>query len=295
MPYRSSSTLPNAPDLKIFLTGQLILKPNDDGSQCDIRINRAATNHQFSMEVRQKMIDPDKPDVIIWRHVGVLMEGGVQIDLERASINGVRRFVPTLDFFRDRQNDDQDFRWIVDLESPEFHNGKITLDDAGTEPTVVITDGVFYTAMRTDPAKLKVERITEPDPNGVPFYSIASLIGVNIYLDRGQKFKLTWNRTKDEPDKMTLDKPAIGSGIKYYEIWINNNPVDISPDAPPTHGELREYYKVVDKVTVNNQETENFTHFELKFTPIEESAPEPAQPNLGTPTIPCMAVGSGGS
>jgi hypothetical protein len=287
MPYNSSPTLPNSPDVKIFLTGQLILEPDSAGRQCRVGVNRNALNHQFSMEVRQKMVGDDIPDIILWRHIGTLMPGGVAIGKEPSS-NDVRKFVPTPSFLRNARQDDRDFRWIVDLASYEFHNGKVRINELGTQPNIQINDGTFYTALRTDPNKLKVKRTAE-NLEELDLYSIASLIGVNIYLDPGQQCKLAYsylNETKELP----LDKPSAASGVKCYEIWINNNPVDILPNEP-TGFELKEYYKVVDKVTVHDEETENFVHYELHFETNNNTEPDPA--SFGTPTIPCMPIGSG--
>jgi hypothetical protein len=292
MPYNSSTTLPNSPDVKIFLTGQLILEPDSAGRQCRVGINRSALNHQFSMEVRQKMIDNSIPDIIVWRHIGQLMPGGVAIGKEPSS-NDVRKFVPTTSFLRNDRQDDRDFRWIVDLAGYEFHDGKVTINEHGTQPNIQILDGIFYTALRTDPEKLTVERTAENMDN-FDLYSIASLIGVNIYLDTGEQFKLGYSDPEGEGRKeLKLDKPSPASGVKSYEIWINNNPVDVLPTDPSTLHELKEYYKVVDTVTVHDEETENFVHYELSFTEIDKTEPDPAPPSFGTPTIPCMPVGSG--
>lgn len=294
MPYRSSTILPELPDVKIFLTGQLILEPKGDGSECAVGINGCAPAHHFSFEIRQKMEDTDRPDIIVWRHVGKLMPGGLRIDQEPSSINGVRKFVPTGEFQRDGHQDDRDLRWFVDLESEEFHNGRVKFNGNDIEPGIRIRDGIFYTAIKTDHLKLKVERTSE---NEEPYdlYEIAAVIGVNIYLGRDQKFKLSWNLNNDVPDELTLAKPPVHSGIKCYEIWINNDPIDIAPDDAATHGELREYYKAVKTVTVPDDEngkteTVDFVHFELDFTP----DPQQPLPDLGSPTIPCMPIGGGG-
>lgn len=288
MPYHNSQTLLPDPDVKIFLTGQLILKPLPNSSQCDVGVNRCAPGHVFSMEVRQKMKDTLEPDVILWRHVGPLLPGGFEIDKEPATNRGVHRFVPTLSFSRNPTSncDIRDFRWIVDLgESDEFHQPPVKISGRGTEPNIRIRDGFFYTACLTDPAQVTVKRIRGGQPDW-PLYRIASMIGVNVYLAEGEKVKLTWWVT-GVAQPLVLVKPNATPDIKNYEIWINNNPIDVNPNSPPPLHELEDYYKVIESVVEGGSATTDFKRFELDFHP-------PGPPKLGSPTIPCMPVGGGG-
>jgi hypothetical protein len=291
MPYHDSPELPDYPAVKIFLQGQLILEPQDDFT-CDIGVNRCSPKHELSIEVRQKMKDPDSPDITLMRQLGKLEPSGVEIDLEPTSADGVKRFVPSIQFSRDpnANADGRDFRWLVDLPSAEFHDVEVVVNGNDTEPNVKIKDGIFYTALRTDPAVVTVTR-TGGDKRDLDLHRVASLVGVNIYLpDDTVKFKLTWTQN-GERKNMTLARPTASSGIKCYEIRINNDPAYVDPDLDlATHQELKEYYKAIDGLFVDELQTD-FKRFELLFGKPQGESPQPN--DLGTPTIPCMPIGGG--
>lgn len=296
MPYHDSTELPDDPAIKIFLQGQLILQPLEDFI-CDIGVNRCATNHQFSFELRQRMVDYTIPDVVIMRILGKIEPPGVTIDLEPESEAGVKRFVPTEEFARDDDDaDPQDFRWLVDLSGEEFHNANVVINGNDTQPAITIMDGIFYTAQRTDPDVVEIKRRGGATGRSVAkdevvLNRIASMMGVNIYLpdDGSAKFKLSWMQNGEEKE-IVLDKPTEESGISHYEIRIINDPPFIATDELPSHRELREYYKAIDGVFIRrsatNLEQTTFQPFELEFG-------KGVTPPLGSPTFPCMPVGGG--
>jgi hypothetical protein len=51
----------------------------------------------------------------------------------------------------DDTGDDEDFRWVPDLEGAEFHNAKLTIvKEHRLQPTIFISDGILYTRQKTD-------------------------------------------------------------------------------------------------------------------------------------------------
>jgi hypothetical protein len=283
MPFREALVLPPNPTVRIFLQGQLLLEPNASGSRCDLGVNRCAPDHRFSMEVRQKMTDPDSPDIILMRHVGPLMHGGFEMEADPPGIDGVQKFVPADVFLRvANQGHPRDFRWIVDLANTEFHNGRLTVNGTATEPNIRIRDGIFYTALRSDPTRVRVTRKGGNLPD-LQNFRIASMIGVNIYLRPGKAFKLSCRQNGVE-QILRLEKPENGSEIKSYEIWINNDPLYVDPNSSPVHSELAQYYRVIDSVEVAGVAAADFKRFDLEFDRVAGSP-------LGTPTIPCMPAG----
>lgn len=301
MPYAEDvALLPPDPVVKIFLQGQLILEPQADKT-CDIGVNRSATKHEFSFELRQRMVDPI-PDVVIMRILGEIELPDVKIGLKAPAGDGVtgkgaKRLIPTEEFERAETDDPQDFRWLVDLSSKEFHNANVDINGNDTEPSITIMDGIFYTAQRTDPKVVTVHTVQKAeDATGAelvitePLNRIASLMGVNIYLpdDGSAKFKLKWTQNGVK-ETLILDKPTAESGIKHYELRINNDGPFVNPEHadPPAHKELREYYKVIDRVGTAEAA---FIPFELLF---EKPGSTIELSNLGSPTIPCMPVGGG--
>ncbi|PYP83412.1 MAG: hypothetical protein DMF61_23250 [Blastocatellia bacterium AA13] len=53
--------------------------------------------------------------------------------------------------------DEEDFRWIPDLEGPEFHGHKLTINHRSKLlPTLYLNDGILYTRQKTDEAFARV-------------------------------------------------------------------------------------------------------------------------------------------
>jgi hypothetical protein len=284
MPIKDSDLLkiPANPAVKILLQGQLILVPEEDGGGCVVGINRCSPGHGFSLEVRQRMVNPDSPDIILMRHLGTLEPGGLEIGLDPESEEGVTGFVPKQGFGMEDVND---FRWLVDLAGSDFHEAKVVINGTGTQPNILIKNGLFYTAVKTDENKLLVKR-TGGGKDPVTLRAVAAVIGVNIYLTNN-KLKITWTQDGDPKTHLLLSKPDAASGIKHYEIRINNDPPYVNPnDELADHEELKEYYKVVDKLVKDGEDVEVFAKFKLKF---EKKA---LPPGLGSPSIPCMPIGS---
>jgi hypothetical protein len=222
------------------------------------------------------MRDPNNPDIILMRHLGTLEPEDLTI---QAGNEGVTRFVPDLPF-----GHPNDFRWLIDLAGPNFHDCDVVIDGTGTEPNVIIKDGLFYTAARTDESKLRVTR-NGGGKNPLPLGAVAAIVGVNIYL-RGQKLTLTWTQDGEE-ETLILPLSDAPPNVSDYEIRIVNDPPYVDPESDVSdHDEFKEYYKVVEKLIIDGNDVEDFPHFKLKFEKLR-------RPGLGSPTIPCMPIGNG--
>ncbi|HEV2828664.1 MAG TPA: hypothetical protein VGW76_13790 [Pyrinomonadaceae bacterium] len=276
MPLNNSDlqTIPADPDVRIFLHGQLILQPGEDG-ECKIGINRCSPIHQFSFEVRQRMNDPNSPDIILSRRLGTLRTD-IEIDLEDSTGEGVTKFVPDVPF-----GQANDFRWLIDLAGPSFHDCPVEFTGIDIEPEVIIREGLFYTAARTDASKLSVVR-EGGGKTRADLGTVAAIMGVNIYLE-GRRLKVAYGE-----EELMLPPPDAPAGVTYYEIRISNDPpfVDQEEDTPTIHDEFREYYKAVKCLKIDGQEVEDFLRFKLLVQKIRT-------PGLGSPTIPCMPIGDG--
>ena len=277
MPFTESNlqTLPENPDVKIFLHGQLILEPGEDG-ECTVGINRCSPSHQFSLEVRERMQDPNIPDNILMRCLGKL-EADVDIDLDTPTGEGATKFVPGA-----RSENVYHLGWLIDLAGEDFHNCEVVINGTDTEPNVLIREGVLYTAARTDESKLRLTR-KAGGKNDLPLGSVAAVVGVNIYL-QGKKLKVTFLKDGIE-ETLTLPPTVAPLNVKHYEIRIANDPLYINPDSDlSNHDEFREYYKAVQKLIINGNDVDDFPKFKLKTEKI---------PGLGSPTVPCMPIGDG--
>jgi hypothetical protein len=70
-----------------------------------------------------------------------------------------------------------DFRWLIDLDGPEFHDSKLTLKPEMLTPRILINNGIFYTYEITDST-------FDREAPGDKYYmgSIARAIWANVYL-----------------------------------------------------------------------------------------------------------------
>lgn len=65
----------------------------------------------------------------------------------------------------DDHGDEEDFRWIPDLEGPEFHNRKLKFRrKAKLMPKIFLSDGILYTRRKTDDAFARVSVNGGPSP-----------------------------------------------------------------------------------------------------------------------------------
>ncbi len=150
------------------------------------------------------------------------------------------------------------------------------IDRLNGRPSIALNDVVLYTADKTSPQltidlKKDGQQVRRLDP-------FASLIGGNIYLDNGDNVIVTW-MAEGFVEDLILKKPANGNS---YEIYIVNDPLyEPNRVGLPEHDELREYYKLLPDVALNQQ-------FRL-----DVKVPQGVDPNSigrGSTKTPCMSV-----
>lgn len=270
MPFKVETTFPERPDVQIFFHGLLMLCPDESGSQCRVGVHRLSVEHKLSVEVRVKGNEP--PDPPLLRLGEILDRKGLSITIPD-STKGVRKFVTTegeIDRL-DETNDKRDFRWSVDLQKLDPAQPKIELKESGISPSIVINDGLFYTARRTDPAQINVRLIDPPNP-ATQLNRVARIIGANIYLEDGEQVVLEWFGDGKE-QQLILPKT---NGNRTALIYIDNSP-SLMPSGKPEHSEFVEYFKVVGNATNATK------RFDLDFDVVGIAG-------HGTDRAPCMSV-----
>lgn len=275
MPFKVETTFPDRrPDVQIFFHGLLMLCPDDSGGQCRVGVHRLSVDHKLSVEVRVKGNEP--PDPPLLRLGEILDREGLSITIPD-STRGVRKFVTTTGELNrlDETNDEKDFRWSLDLQKLDSAQPKIELKESGISPSIVINDGLFYTARRTDPAKINVRLLDPPNP-AKPLNRVARIIGANIYLEDGEQVVLEWFGDGEE-QKLILPK---AQGDRTAVIYIDNSPA-LMPSGKPKHSEFVEYFKVVGNATAITR------RFDLDFDLVGVAG-------AGTDRAPCMSVIVGG-
>jgi hypothetical protein len=270
MPLTPTDTLPPNPDVRIFFSGLMIIDADNAGETCEVFVNRAALNHHFSVVVREKRID--RPDVVLMRlpcEFSFLpdLTGNQTVGLEILANphKGLAMYTGA-----PQPDGSETFRLAIDLESTMFHGKSIEVDEGG-RPSILLNSGIFYAAERTMPQMvINLKRGGSVQQLG----SFANLIGANISLGDKETLTIRW---LDVGVVRALQlKRKEGS---TYEIYINNDPLFVDPEAGEAHDEFKEYYKILDSIPPEER-------FELKVDP--KSSPK------GTPRTLCMTVVKGG-
>lgn len=294
MPFNATQNLDPNPDVRIFFSGLLMLKPSENDS-CEVFVHSSAPRHYLTIEVRRRQAG--RPDEVMMRHVGPLsfiqtdpnpaeapVHGMVIRKVSETQPGGVKSFAPP-----EPQPEGAPDRLslAIDLASAQFHNVNpgtarfLDVDPLGARPSILLTDGTLYTAAKTRPELT----ITLKDTNGrdvrvlEPF---ASLIGADISLDDESIVTVSWTQ-QGKPETLNLVKKPGTS----YEIYIINDPLFENDSIPtpdnPKHDEFKEYYKVL-QVPSNQQYR------------LDVKLPDPAvaPADRGSTRTPCMSVILGG-
>lgn len=281
MPFTQVSEMPSqTPTVRIFLTGQLMLQPDAESKSCEVFVNRSAPNHHLTVEVREKR--PGQPDAILMRHHGPLefrepnSVDGLLIkhiafsdetgELVPAGNMGMYTGAPTA--FGEALS------LAIDLRGEGFHpSNEMRVDFDSARPSILIQDGIFHTAFKFSPEKIKVKLARGTEKRDLePF---ASLIGANVYLNAGEFLVINW-RDLGLSKTLSLTKPK--QDETTYEIYIINDPLFEDEEEPKAHDELAQYYKVLPSVA-----TEDRFKMEVEFV-------QPVASDKGTSKSPCMPV-----
>lgn len=244
MPFKTETTFPErAPDVQMYFHGLLMLCPDSGGSQCQVGVHRLSVEHKLSVEVRVKRTEP--PDPPLLRLGGTLDSQGLSIAIDPPTGRGVSKFVSAAGEFDrfDESNDEKDFRWSVDLQKLDPLQPPMSIEQSGISPSIVIRDGLFYTARRTNPESVNV-RLVNPGNPVTPLNRVARLIGANIYLEDGERVVLRWFGD-GKSQKLILPK---ADSDHTAQIYFDNSP-SLMPSDKPDHSEFVEYFRVVTNAT----------------------------------------------
>ncbi|HEU4765902.1 MAG TPA: hypothetical protein VFS77_00970 [Pyrinomonadaceae bacterium] len=278
MPFKAIGKLPEEPpSVRILLTGQLILRPNDTSVACEVFVNRSAPNHHLTVEVREKAAG--KADVILMRHYGALgfldpanRVEGMQI-LRRLSGEDPEPFSKVEQYSGPATDYAEPLNLALDLNDKRFFPGKkLLIDHECARPSIMIRDGIFHTAAKTS-NDIEVHLMQGERPvRKLPAF--ASVIGANVYLNNGESLILRWCEMA-VPRTLTLEKPPKGVS---YEVFIINDPLYDDPREGRSHDELGEYYKILPSV-----DTSERLAVKVKF-------PATVAATKGSAKAPCMPV-----
>jgi hypothetical protein len=280
------------PDVEIFFHGQLLLRSEDEVT-CEVAVNPLAINHVLTVEARTKIAG--RPDPIIrMRHVGPLLfrrQEGMLIEIVGAGptpaafkcIKMVGGVPVPIDYTSGAgEPPDQDFRWILNLEGPQFHRRELTPPVFNSHHVIRLRGGEYFfrTAARAD-ARVEHKR-REGGQGPVTFRRIGVIASASVFLAENQSVRVRWQSPTREGDHLVQLQKAANT---THEIYINNAPLFL--DTPtqgehPEFDELSEYYKVIPEIPP----TPPGTRFQLVpniVAPLGLGGLE-----SGSPDIPCQ-------
>ena len=283
----------NRADVQIIFDGQLMMR--SDGQGCDVAVNPIATGHTLSIEARIKR--DGETDRIAMRHLGPLnfrlsSEGqpeGMRIEV----VGGAAPAAPaafklvTANGPLDLKNPAEgtrpdDFRWMLNLEGPQFHNAVLNAPIFGSQNVIRLRNGEYYFRTAARVGRRFRYRRSGGGQGEATFGSIGVVAAASVFLADSQALVMHWQDGTREDDRvLTLDKVP-GT---HYEIYIENSPLFLDPPTPAelaSRDELIEYYKLLPGVPA----------FPLgrRFRLVPEPAPVPDDGDLGSPSVPCQVV-----
>jgi hypothetical protein len=222
------------PDATILMDG-ISLISFDDQQHCQVgMLDDAAGDHHFKLVIRRTQ----RGSTIKLDHC-LDLKKNICVDAINSSINGVVRYIPYSpgggfsEFDRAKDiGDPHDFRWILDLEGPEFHGHRMTSTGKPFKSNIFISSGIMYTAEKTEE---RFGRITlcppgNPDPRFLG--KGADVVGIDLICNVGKKSGIV---LKDKCGKSVCLPKETGV---HYEIRFENNCV--KPLTSPSDFQL--YY-----------------------------------------------------
>ncbi|HEX8089308.1 MAG TPA: hypothetical protein VF762_10670 [Blastocatellia bacterium] len=119
--------------------------------------------------------------------------------------------------------DEEDFRWIADLEGPEFHNHKLkTINRYKIKPTIFITDGILYTRQKTDEVFARVSADGGTSP--VALGRLAHGINADIACVDGGAVMISNVYDRGVPDAARCPSVRLPKDdLSRYRITIENH------------------------------------------------------------------------
>ena len=267
MPFTTARRYPTSPLLSVYFSGLLIIKPNNDGTSCNIGVHHEP---RHKLKVFLKINRPNEPAIRKILQLGPLAR---DFQILNSSQTGVFAFKPVDNFNRNLAVDDRrDLRWSVNLENSEFNNEPFALVPGSASPGITINSGVFSTAERTDETSVNIVK-SRQGLNATPVNSIASVIEARIELTGADHIFLVPNNLP--PVLLPRSEDLLGT---TYELEISNEPPDDFADLD----ELDHYYEVLTKENGDPITDDEKWHLSVAQAVVDSDAK--------SDEIPCMPI-----
>ena len=210
--------------------------------------SKKSGNHEHQLMVRAyrktgsgpctQLGDPDPEKAKVLPGEPLLLE-----ITEPRILDGVYFFQPPMTAGRKHDND---FSWIVDLESQDWYGPNLDRNNVH-DPRLIITNGLFYTLMKTlSTFRRQTADGEEPRHLG----NIAEYVGANIYLKPGGQVKLTLPK---QPRPILLPQAAnVSYEVHFMNICFKRGTRDACAFKPyhPNKVERNDFYMHSDGINL---------------------------------------------
>jgi hypothetical protein len=290
MPFNMRPDLPDAPLVRVFFSGQLILAPAPSTSSgerdCEVFVNRLADGHTLTVEARKK--HRRGPDEILMRHVGPLgpsrfgdepdgtygMFIGIAPEDGPRGVNGYDGTTAS-----DEGTTLRHAITLAGLHRDASRPVDLAVDRRSAGPSILLNDATLYSAALATGQFEVVKQGESPTPLG----ALARLLGANIYPTEEQEVVVMRWKTDDRIEELALPMPSGGEGFTY-EVYVTNDPLYAGGGLGAAHDELSEYYKILPGVPASER-------FVFRPATTRAAAAAAGMSYRGSTTTPCMPVG----
>jgi hypothetical protein len=208
-------------DVRVLFTGMMMFthKTTAASTEGQVVFHRGTPNHHLRILVLEDCVP-------IFAFGGRMRPSHIgEIDLGIIDEDSRAVFYKNGDFVRRlRQGDDKDFRWLLDLEGPDFHNGKFVRNQNQFSTKLIVRHGTFYTYKHTG----HYFRVQGGLQDGLEIGYVPKVVGLDIKLEDGDCVSMQID------GRDALPYPLCKSDAKY-EIYLSNEceaNCDIGGDFP---------------------------------------------------------------
>lgn len=252
------NTIPEKPAAKIYLEGLFVFCFNSERRRGEIGVYEFTDEHTFSISVIKRK---HKTDEIIGEVIEVKPPRNTP-HARDISI-AVKKTQADLDIYRNDELEDslfatdpadagtfdpedektkRDFRWVIDLEGPRFHNRKLDITPGTLERKISVLNGVVSVqeiAPRT--VKQAFPKAAKTHLNRERCY-VAFQIAIDI-VSNDKPIVISYG---DDHSDTTTKISLMPDDDYYYAIYLNNNCQQLNPNKH--FSDFQHYYNVFAEV-----------------------------------------------